>query len=581
MLALLPSLQIDDRKSLIENYAYISPEYKTAGVLTEASDIYSLGIHFVRCLTGMLPYHNLSAAIRTETASTDYAAALLSDKNIPAELISIALRMLAPDPKKRYSSCTELIKDIRYFLDPAGDFFFPYGRFPSPPLSNDGRQSYSNQNDYTVRSLDRIAYFRSLETDYASNAAVKNHSESDKKTVPNRRKNEEKGLTVFSGEYDWSNSNSPTKEKPLPKVEIARTSSQVSIPAVDYIPVQPTPASSSPMPNEKRKVEQEREEKPPTVAPKIPVQPVTVPSTVQLSDEIPHNKLKEAAPNKKLGLTEQPEGILRNNAKEVFQENNDEKSPEPTVPQKSKNAKNTRSKTNQVPSSRPVLNRIIEEKKIAGANSRIWARHRVRPEDITRIITLTAKWARKGTGCFRFIQEPETKSVNISFFTSLEVLRDRFLYVTVGSCARFGTAGILDFVTMLQKGLSYSFNYLPSSTVRYLTRQLAKKDTFGVFSELYHPASPSLVKQKLTPPVIQSSEFCQSIANSLRVLGSGRRPLVLIIRGGERIQRELHELFLLIATETDTAPVCVFAFFDYIQFPSWHVLSALTGKKEE
>ena len=79
---------------------------------------------------------------------------------------------------------------------------------------------------------------------------------------------------------------------------------------------------------------------------------------------------------------------------------------------------------------------------------RTWAYHRIHVKDVFNIVLRSAQHASRGKGSFRYIQELESGYANTSFYKALERLSESYLYVNVGSCARYGTASVDDFFAM-------------------------------------------------------------------------------------------------------------------------------------
>jgi len=96
---------------------YMSPEHASAGKVDARSDIYSLGVVFLRALTGARPHGdgNTGEILSRARKGVDCESELrqLKDRD---KVVPIARRMLANDPKDRYQSALELAKDARNTL---------------------------------------------------------------------------------------------------------------------------------------------------------------------------------------------------------------------------------------------------------------------------------------------------------------------------------------------------------------------------------------------------------------------------------------------------------------------------------
>lgn len=99
------------------NYAYVSRECKAGKAPTASDDVYSLGVHLVRMLTGKLPFPDDETALRNNGASLTFAANALLRRGIWTDLVSIALRCLMEDSPSRYRACAEFVEDLRAFME--------------------------------------------------------------------------------------------------------------------------------------------------------------------------------------------------------------------------------------------------------------------------------------------------------------------------------------------------------------------------------------------------------------------------------------------------------------------------------
>lgn len=93
---------------------YMAPEQSyDAHTATPASDVFSLGAMLYVMLTGELPYQGSSVVeFLSAKQSGKYEPAKSINPEVPERLDLIIHRTLVPEPKQRYASCGELIRDL-------------------------------------------------------------------------------------------------------------------------------------------------------------------------------------------------------------------------------------------------------------------------------------------------------------------------------------------------------------------------------------------------------------------------------------------------------------------------------------
>lgn len=93
---------------------YMAPEQSyDARTATPASDVFSLGAMLYVMLTGELPYKGESVVeFLTAKQKGKYTPAKSLNPEVPERLDLIIHRTLVPEPKQRYASCSELIRDL-------------------------------------------------------------------------------------------------------------------------------------------------------------------------------------------------------------------------------------------------------------------------------------------------------------------------------------------------------------------------------------------------------------------------------------------------------------------------------------
>jgi tetratricopeptide (TPR) repeat protein/TolB-like protein/predicted Ser/Thr protein kinase len=92
---------------------YMSPEQARGDVPDQRSDIYSLGVMMFEMFTGTLPFRAANPlSVMVKRVHEDVPSPTQVRPGIPPWLNAIMLRALARDPKVRYQSVAELIRDL-------------------------------------------------------------------------------------------------------------------------------------------------------------------------------------------------------------------------------------------------------------------------------------------------------------------------------------------------------------------------------------------------------------------------------------------------------------------------------------
>src|SRR5262245_14254938 len=92
---------------------YMSPEQARGDVPDHRSDIYSLGVMMFEMFTGTLPFHAANPlSVMVKRVHEDAPSPTRVRPGMPPWLSAIILRALIRDPKVRYQSVTELLRDI-------------------------------------------------------------------------------------------------------------------------------------------------------------------------------------------------------------------------------------------------------------------------------------------------------------------------------------------------------------------------------------------------------------------------------------------------------------------------------------
>ncbi len=101
--------------SIMGTAQYLSPEQAQGHAVSEASDVYAVGIVLYELLTGAVPFDGETAvtiALKQVSAAPPPPSALAA--TVPAELDAVVLRALAKDPAARFASAEEFIAALEH-----------------------------------------------------------------------------------------------------------------------------------------------------------------------------------------------------------------------------------------------------------------------------------------------------------------------------------------------------------------------------------------------------------------------------------------------------------------------------------
>ncbi len=91
--------------------AYMAPEQARGGTLSEATDLYAVGVLLFECLTGRLPFeasNPMAVMLAHIQRPVPDLREIAPDADIPAALEAVVLRAMAKDPHDRYATATEM-----------------------------------------------------------------------------------------------------------------------------------------------------------------------------------------------------------------------------------------------------------------------------------------------------------------------------------------------------------------------------------------------------------------------------------------------------------------------------------------
>ena len=117
--------KIQAEKEIAGTFGYMSPEAAGLfnGNIDERSDLYSLGVIFYQLLTGELPFKakELGRLLHQQIAAVPVDPGRIN-KEVPAILEKITMKLLAKDPDSRYQTARGLLYDIDRYIKGDMDF---------------------------------------------------------------------------------------------------------------------------------------------------------------------------------------------------------------------------------------------------------------------------------------------------------------------------------------------------------------------------------------------------------------------------------------------------------------------------
>jgi serine/threonine-protein kinase len=92
---------------------YMSPEQAQGHAIDHRSDLYSLGITFYHMLAGVPPFHaDTALALALKQVREAPRSILVHRPDLPVELDTLVLKLIAKAPEERYQSAAEMLADL-------------------------------------------------------------------------------------------------------------------------------------------------------------------------------------------------------------------------------------------------------------------------------------------------------------------------------------------------------------------------------------------------------------------------------------------------------------------------------------
>jgi serine/threonine protein kinase len=537
MIALLP-LSGANPHDVAETYGYIAPEYKSVGegALRPESDIYSMGVHLFRLITGTLPFPDDSDAIRTAGPSLRYAAIALARCGMPERLVGVVIKALMGAPDERYGTCNEFIDALRAVLSSLKE---AGGNLPIQATIPGG-------------AFERTDYFTSLSgADGPREGRSGKQSEAETRRFPERTdgsaRTGSEDFRILPEESGWSVDDYVSFGFQSVFGDNYRRETQK---AITFGPIEVSEEGTR-----LGSAEGEREGKNAAVE---------TPNAVAMRASVSRD-----------GESVMTDRTLAEGAAPAI---GDEGARDESPSTRAKEPAQTDRSAREVSITQVSLAR--EGPELSGPREEhSWTRHRIRIVDIKAVVARASKRAESGHGTFRYIEEPQEYFAPNGLFDLLASFADGYLYVNAGSFTRYGIAETRNFAEMLSKGFARALTNERPGSRRYLSRRLSEADPDGVLVD--RRLAEALGVRRRTPERSvdwRSDETRAALVAAIRAFSRKSRPLVLVVRGGESVSRDLHDLLSLLAGSVDRDPVAVFVFFGRLRVEPWHALSRLVQK---
>lgn len=529
----LPLLPPGDPAADLENYGYMALETKQRGEADRRSDIYSLGIHLFRFLSGRLPYGPVRA--KSASAPLHHVARALARRGVPYEVAMIVVRALRRAPKKRYNEALEFIAELRTFMDARRRELLRAGAVdPIAELETLNLGKRRVDAVQAVRSLDTADYFRAI-AEAPVVAARAEHAQ------------------LFPV-ADFEDAEEVERLEAL-EAEAPGEEDDDALPAEAFL--------------EKAAREVARE----TASRRRGAAPFVVPTPKAGA------AVEEGGAGGGLEATAEAEGApraagLAGATAEAA-------------------AAAERVEKERVAESLPVGEFATDpaprrRKKSPSAASGLdaggvaWRRDAALPSAVVEGLESAFSRSFKGTGAFRFIQEPPPGPDAAAFARVFARFRAKGLVADLGSLAPTSLGGkgadATDFLRALRLSLAAGIQAESPAARAVLAKRVKALDDFGALSSaplgavLFGADSP-----EPDPEIAESREGTTRIALLVAALARRRRPLVLSLRGGESLGYSSHAILIELARLAPIASFCVFVFYKPAPVPSWHVLSRLAS----
>lgn len=142
--------------SALGSVHYFSPEQARGGLIQAGADIYSWGIMFYEILTGLLPFDGDSTvSVAVMHLHKEARPPHFVQPSIPVGLSNIIMKCLRKNPKERYLSVEDLMKELLDFRkNPEGI----YGVIEYQKTEETDMNAFANMNYREINNFDRVKH---------------------------------------------------------------------------------------------------------------------------------------------------------------------------------------------------------------------------------------------------------------------------------------------------------------------------------------------------------------------------------------------------------------------------------------